>query len=73
MNQKIEKIKLIEGFFSGQKVDTRSVEPFFVIRTTRNGKLIEPAGMTEKDFDIYLERLKTKHRNILVFNSEMQD
>ena len=70
---RIEKIKQLEGFFSGKKTDTRSIEPKFVIKTTRNGKLVEPKGMTEKDFDIYLEGLKTKHRNILVFDTEMQD
>lgn len=73
MNNRESKIKRLDGFFSGKKLDTRSVKPIFIIRTTRNGKLVEPAGMTEKDFDIYLERLKTKHRNILVFNTEMQD
>ena len=29
--------------------------------------------MTEKEFDNYLTDLKTKHRNILVFDTEMQD
>ena len=73
MNQRIEKIRQLEGLFNGNKIDKRSKEPFTVFKTTRNGKLVEPAEMTEKDFDIYLEGLKTKHRNILVFNTEMQD
>ena len=29
--------------------------------------------MTENEFDIYVTDLKTKHRNILVFDTEMQD
>ena len=73
MNNRESKIKRLDGFFSGKRIDKRSLEPFTVFKTTRNGKLIEPAGMTEKDFDIYLEGLKTKHCNILVFDTEMQD
>lgn len=73
MNHKIEKIRFLEDFFSGKKIDTRSVEPVFIIRTTRNGKLVEPKGMTEKDFDNYFVDLKTKHRNILIFDTEMHD
>ena len=73
MNNRESKIKRLDGFFSGKRIDKRSLEPFTVFKTTRNGKLVEPKGMTEKDFDIYLEGLKTKHRNILVFETEMQD
>lgn len=73
MNNRESKIKQLDSFFSGKKLDTRTVEPIFIIRTTRNGKLVEPIGMTEKDFDIYLDGLKTKYRRIVVFNTEMQD
>lgn len=73
MNQKAEKIRLLENFFSGKKVDTRSNETFFVIRTTRNGKLVEPKGITEKDFDIYLSDLKAKYKDVFVFNTELQE
>lgn len=70
---RVKKIKQLEGFFSGKKVDTRSKEIFFVIKTTRNGKLVEPKGMTEKDFDTYLSELKAKYSDILIFNTELQE
>jgi hypothetical protein len=73
MNQRDKSIKQLEGFFSGKRIDKRSLEPYTVFKTTRNGKLVEPKGMTEKDFDSYLTELKSRYSNILIFVTELQE
>jgi hypothetical protein len=48
-------------------------QSYTVFKTTRNGKLVEPKGMTEKDFDSYLTELKSRYSNILIFDTELQE
>ena len=64
-----DKIKALETFFNGNTPILKQ-ETKVVFKTTANGKLIEPEGMTDDQFKAHVNDLKQQYANVLVWEEE---